>query len=165
MSGSTSNAHAEQPAPVLLVDDRPANVVALEAILLSPDYELVRASSGAEALREVERRAFAVVLLDVYMPDMDGLETASRMSELAALKGAEVPIIFVTGIDSDRARILNAYASGAVDFIQKPIEPDVLRSKVAVFVSLFRTRRRLLEKIEEGRRLQQALRVREDLLA
>jgi signal transduction histidine kinase len=149
----------------LLVDDRLANVIALEALLLSPDYELVRASSGTQALREVERRSFAVVLLDVHMPDMDGLETASRMSELATLKGAEVPIIFVTGIDSDRARILNAYASGAVDFIQKPIEPDVLRSKVAVFVALFRARRRLVEKIEEGRRLQQALRAREDLLA
>ncbi len=165
MSESTSSAHPEPPAPVLLVDDRPANVIALEAILGSPDFELVRASSGAEALREVERRAFAVVLLDVHMPDMVGLETASRMSELAALKGSEVPIIFVTGIDSDRMRILSAYASGAVDFIQKPIEPDVLRSKVAVFVALFRARRRLLEKIEEGRRLQQALRAREDLLA
>lgn len=165
MSESTSSAHPEPPAPVLLVDDRPANVVALEAVLYSQDYDLVRASSGAEALREVERRPFAVVLLDVHMPDMDGLETASRMNELAALKGAEVPIIFVTGIDSDRARILSAYASGAVDFIQKPIEPDVLRSKVAVFVALYRARRRLLEQIEEGRRLQQALRAREDLLA
>lgn len=165
MGHSTSSLRPDAPAPVLLVDDRPANVVALEALLTSPDHELVRASSGAEALREVERRSFAVVLLDMHMPDMDGLETASRMNELAALTGASVPIIFVTGLDTDRARILNAYASGAVDFIQKPIEPDVLRSKVAVFVALFRAQRRLLEKIEEGRKLQQALRAREDLLA
>lgn len=165
MPESTSSAPPRPPAPVLLVDDRPANLTALGAILSSADYELVRASSGAEALREVERRHFAVVLLDVHMPDMDGLVTASRMSEIAALNGAELPIVFVTGVDSDRARILSAYASGAVDFIQKPIEPDVLRSKVAVFVSLFHARRRLLEKIEEGRRLQQALRAREDLLA
>lgn len=165
MAESTSNAHPESPAPILIVDDRAANLIALEAVLLSSEYELVRASSGAEALREVESRQFAVVLLDVHMPDMDGLETASRMSEIGVLAGAEVPIIFVTGIDSDRARIRHAYATGAVDFIQKPIEPDVLRSKVAVFVALFRARRRLMEQIAEGRRLQQALRAREDLLA
>jgi signal transduction histidine kinase len=165
MPESTSSTPPRPPAPVLLVDDRPANLIALEAILSSPDYELVHAASGAEALRHVERHPFAVVLLDVHMPDMDGLVTAARMGEIAALNGAELPIIFVTGVDSDRARILSAYASGAVDFIQKPIEPDVLRSKVAVFVSLFHARRRLVEKIEEGRRLQQALRAREDLLA
>lgn len=165
MAEASSSARPEAPAPILVVDDRPANLLALEAVLDRPEYELVRAASGSEALRQNEQRAFAVVLLDMHMPDMDGLETASRMSEIAALKGWEVPIIFVTGMDSDRARILSAYASGAVDFIQKPIEPDVLRSKVAVFVALFRAKQRLVTKIEEGKRLQQALRAREDLLA
>ena len=152
-------------APILLVDDRPANLVALEAVLASPEYELVRAASGREALVEVERRAFAVVLLDVQMPIMDGVETAQHMNEIGVRYGWQVPIIFVTGIDSERSRILRAYASGAVDFIQKPLEPEVIRSKVSVFVALYRANQRLVAEIDVRRRLQEALRAREDLLA
>ncbi len=155
----------EPPAPVLLVDDEPRNLLALEAVLAAPSLELVPARSGAEALRQLEQRRFAAVLLDVHMPGMDGYETATRIRELGERDEREIPILFVTGIDSDRARVLGAYASGAVDFIQKPLEPEIIRSKLAVFVALFRAKRRLLDQIEEARRLHGALRAREELLA
>ncbi len=135
--------------PVLLVDDSASNLMALEAILDSPDYQLVSARSGRDALLELERRQFAVVLLDVQMPHMDGFETASIMKRVA--KGGRLaPIIFVTGIDGTPARILQAYEGGAVDFIQKPLEPDVLRAKVAVFAELYRTRERLVTEHREA---------------
>jgi PAS domain S-box-containing protein len=129
--------------PILLVDDKPANLMALEALLEQPDYELVRAESGRAAVHAVERREFAVVLLDVQMPGMDGIDTAARMKALAD-GGHRVPVIFVTGIDGDPSIILRAYSEGGVDFIQKPLKPDVLRSKVAVFAELYRARQRLL---------------------
>ena len=126
-------------APILLVDDSPANILALEAILASPDHELVVARSGREALERVSERDFAVVLLDVRMPGMDGFETAAAMKQIAR-RGQPVPIIFLTGIDSEPSKILRAYAEGAVDFIQKPIEPKVIRAKVAVFAELYGAR-------------------------
>jgi signal transduction histidine kinase/CheY-like chemotaxis protein len=129
--------------PILLVDDRPANILALEAILASPEHELVVAHTGREALRLLVERDFALILLDVQMPEMDGFETASRMKQLAGWD-RPVPIIFLTGIDGERSRILRAYAEGGVDFMQKPIEPEILRAKVAVFAELFRTRQRLV---------------------
>jgi signal transduction histidine kinase/DNA-binding response OmpR family regulator len=129
--------------PILLVDDRPANILALEAILASPEHELVVAHTGREALRLLVERDFALVLLDVQMPEMDGFETAARMKQLAG-RDRPVPIIFLTGIDADRSRILRAYAEGGVDFMQKPIEPEILRAKVSVFAELFRTRQRLV---------------------
>jgi signal transduction histidine kinase/DNA-binding response OmpR family regulator len=128
--------------PILLVDDKPANILALQAVLASPGYRLVVAHSGHDALRLLEEEDFAVVLLDVQMPDVDGFETASRMKEMAR-PGRVVPIIFLTGIDLNRSSILRAYAEGAVDFIQKPIEPEILRAKVSVFAELHRARQRL----------------------
>jgi sigma-B regulation protein RsbU (phosphoserine phosphatase) len=128
-------------APILLVDDRRANLDALEAVFESQGYELVSVTSGQEALDQVERREFAVVLLDFQMPAMDGVQTAQKMRERAARLGRRVPIIFVTAIDIDRARILRAYDAGAVDFMQKPLEPQVLRAKVAVFADLYRSKR------------------------
>jgi PAS domain S-box-containing protein len=126
--------------PILLVDDRRANLDALEAVFDSRDYELVSVTSGSDALDQVERREFAVVLLDLQMPSMDGIETARRMRERATRLGLRAPIIFVTAIDTDRARVLSAYQAGAVDFMQKPLEPDILRAKIAVFADLYRSR-------------------------
>jgi len=129
--------------PILLVDDRPANILALEGILASPEYELVVARTGRDAVQLASQRHFAIVLLDVQMPEMDGFETASQMRQFAR-QGRTVPIIFLTAIDGERSRILRAYAEGAADFIQKPVEPEVIRAKVSVFAELFRTQQRLV---------------------
>jgi CheY-like chemotaxis protein len=127
--------------PILLVDDRPANLLALRAVLeSSPEYDLVTSASGDEALERIANADFAVVLLDVQMPSMDGFETATKMRQILGERGRHVPIIFLTAIDSSDARILEAYSTGAVDFIQKPVHPDVLRAKVAVFIALYRAR-------------------------
>jgi signal transduction histidine kinase len=153
------------PAPILLVDDRPANLVALHAILAAPEHELVSVPSGREALAQLQRREFAVVLLDLQMPVMDGVETANKIRQLGDTRGSTVPIIFLTATDVGTARVLNAYASGAVDFMQKPLQPAILRSKVAIFADLHRAKQRLVAEIEERRRLQEALRARDELLA
>ena len=130
-------------APLLLVDDTPANILALQALLASAEHELVVAHSGREAVRLLEQRDFAVVLLDVQMPEMDGFETASLMKRIAG-PGSQAPIIFVTGLDGSPRRVLRAYAEGGVDFIQKPLDPEIVRAKVSVFVELYRTRLRLV---------------------
>ena len=130
---------AENP-PILLVDDRRANLAALEAVFEPEGYDLVCVTSGEEAVDQVERREFAVVLLDLQMPTMDGVQTAREMRKRAARLGRRVPIIFVTAIDIDRASIPRAYDAGAVDFLQKPLETQVLRAKVAVFADLYRSR-------------------------
>ncbi len=123
---------------LLLVDDIPANLVALEAVLDRPDYELVRAPSGAAALRELETGDFAVILLDVQMPIMDGFEVATKIK--ADPRFRFIPIIFLTAIDHTAARVTLAYKTGAVDFIQKPFVPEILRAKVSVFVDLYRAK-------------------------
>jgi sigma-B regulation protein RsbU (phosphoserine phosphatase) len=125
--------------PILLVDDRRANLDALEAVLGTQGYELVTTTSGGEAIEQLEKREFAVILLDFQMPTMDGIETARNMTERAAQLGRRAPIIFVTAIDIDRARRLEAYGAGAVDVMQKPFEAEVLRAKVAVFADLYRS--------------------------
>jgi PAS domain S-box-containing protein len=126
--------------PVLLVDDIPDNRVALAAVLDSGAYELVNVHSGEDAFREVRRRDFAVVLLDVQMPGMDGFDTAMRMKQVA---GRSVPIIFVTDMDAAPSQVLRAYAQGAVDVIQRPPQPEAIRAKVAVFAELYRARQHL----------------------
>jgi PAS domain S-box-containing protein len=142
-------------ASILLVDDQPANLLALDAILAGPDHELISVRSGREALAELESKDFAVVLLDVQMPTMDGFETALQINQLTGEQGRRVPIIFVTGVDVDGSRISRAYAGGAVDFIQKPFEPEIIRSKVSVFVDLFRAKQRVVtEQVEAQLRLQ-----------
>lgn len=119
---------------ILLVDDRPERLLTLRAVLETLNQNLVPASSGNEALRELLRRDFSVILLDVHMPGMDGFETAQMIRERS--KSAHTPIVFVTGSQewSDMER---AYSLGAVDFISVPINPLVLRAKVSVFVDLF----------------------------
>jgi PAS domain S-box-containing protein len=121
---------------ILLVDDTPQNLLALEAMLGDLRLDLVRAESGAEALRQVLQDDFAVILLDVLMPGMDGLETAALIR--ARERSRDTPIIFITAAGRDEDLIARGYALGAVDYIVKPVHPVILRSKVAVFVELFR---------------------------
>ena len=136
------SSQTDSRVPVLIVDDNDANLLALDVVLEPGGYDVVRAKSGEQALKHVEQRDFAVVLLDVQMPIMDGLETATRIRAMRRWEHP-VPIIFVTGIDGSPARVLRAYTEGAVDFIQKPLEPEMIRAKVAVFAELYRARRRL----------------------
>jgi CheY-like chemotaxis protein len=128
-------------AKILLVDDRPENLLALEAILSALDQELVRANSGEEALRALLKDEFALILLDARMPGMDGFETAARIKGRNRTKN--VPIIFLTAIDTDKNNTFRGYAAGAADYIAKPFDPWVLRAKVQVFVDLWVAGRRL----------------------
>jgi signal transduction histidine kinase len=128
-------------ASVLIVDDTPANLVALGAVLQPLGMRLVEARSGPEAIERVSREPFACVLLDVQMPGMDGFEVARRLREMDA--GAEVPILFLTAIHRDEEYARRGYASGAADYITKPFDPDVLRARVRAFVDLFHQRDRL----------------------
>ncbi len=128
-------AGAAMKAGILLVDDRPANLLALEAILDPLDQRLVRAMSGEEALEKLAGEEFAVILMDVRMPGMDGLRTAEVISQRES--GARVPIIFLTAVPIGNADVVSGYARGAVDFLLKPFDPEILRSKVSVFVDLY----------------------------
>ena len=125
-------------ARVLLVDDKPENLQALEAILEPLNVALVRATSADEVLRRVLVEEFAVILLDVKMPGTDGIETARLLKTRE--KSRATPIIFLTALDHDRRRVTYAYQSGAVDYLTKPVDPEVLRAKVAAFVELHRKR-------------------------
>src|SRR5262245_42645065 len=122
-------------ASVLVVDDYPHNRTALRA-LLAPVAEITDVDSGERAMEEIARGDFAVVILDIQMPAMDGVEVARRIR--GGIHNAQVPIIFVTAMDSDSAPYLEGYAAGAVDFLRRPIDPVILRCKVAVFVELYR---------------------------
>jgi CheY-like chemotaxis protein len=121
---------------ILVVDDIERNLVALEALLASPSVTVVRARSGEEAVSALSQEDFAVILLDVRMPGMDGFETAEAIRNKEATKS--VPIIFVTAHGSTQAQLAKAYALGASDFIEKPIDPEELRSKVRVLTDLAR---------------------------
>jgi PAS domain S-box-containing protein len=135
---------------VLLVDDRPENLLALEAVLRGLDAELVAAQSGEDALKALLERDFAAILLDVQMPRMDGFETAQliRMRE----RSATTPIIFLTAISKDLEHVARGYEAGAVDYVLKPFDPLILRSKVRVFCDLERHRRARAESDELLRR-------------
>ena len=137
METSASNVTEESAwkAKILLVDDNAENLLALEAVLESPDHELVRASSGIEALRHLLNDDFAAILLDVKMPEMDGFETASLIR--ARKRSQHTPILFLTAFKGDE-QLFRGYDLGAVDFLFKPIVPEILQSKVAAFVQLSR---------------------------
>lgn len=125
----------EKKVNVLIVDDYPENLLALEAVLHSLGQNLVRATSGMEALRCLLNQDFAVILLDVQMPGMNGFETAALIRERK--RSQYTPIIFLTAINRSDTHVSRGYSLGAVDYLFKPIEPEILISKVAVFVSLF----------------------------
>jgi signal transduction histidine kinase len=126
---------------ILLVDDHEENLLALEALLTDPTYRLVRARSGREALREVLARDFALILLDVAMPGLDGYETAALIRQRE--RSRDTPIIFLTANYRSDMHVFRGYSVGAVDYIFKPFTPEILQSKVAVFVELFTKREAL----------------------
>jgi PAS domain S-box-containing protein len=131
---------------ILLVDDRPENLFALEAILEPLGQNLLRAGSGEEALRQLLRHEVAVILLDVQMPALDGFGTAELIKQRERTR--HVPIIFVTAISKDEEQVFRGYSSGAVDYVFKPFNPDVLRSKVAVFIELYEKNEQLRKQAE-----------------
>jgi PAS domain S-box-containing protein len=122
-------------ASILLVDDHAPNLVALEAILAPLGHELVMVRSGTQALREVLHREFALILLDVQMADMNGFETANFIKQHP--RSRHIPIIFITAVNRDAAHVFRGYSHGAVDYLVKPFDADILRSKTEVFVELF----------------------------
>ncbi len=124
---------------ILIVDDEPRNLSVLETVLVDPRYRLVRAESADEALLALVAEEFALIILDIHMPEMNGFELAEMIKQRK--KTAEVPIIFLTAYYSDDQHVLEGYSTGAVDYLHKPINPTVLRSKVAVFVELYCKRR------------------------
>jgi signal transduction histidine kinase len=165
---STTGTHPVEPAEpvsILLVDDRPENLLALEAILEPLGQRLVRATSGDEALRRLLVQDFALILLDVQMPGMNGFEAAELIK--ARERSRSIPIIFLTAINKEDAYVFRGYEVGAVDYLFKPFNPEVLRSKVAVFVDLHHKRdqlRRQEQALRESERREMELSMRTRLL-
>jgi two-component system sensor histidine kinase/response regulator len=141
---------AEEQASILLVDDRHDKCMAMETILAELGQNIVTARSGKEALRLLLGRDFAVILMDVNMPGLDGFETAHMIRQRKSLE--HTPIIFVTGISDTETHVSRGYSLGAVDYILTPVMPDVLRTKVSVFVELFKKNQQL-KRQAEGLRL------------
>src|ERR1700753_1200354 len=129
------------PTKLLLVDDLAENLLALDAILKRDGLECIKARSGEEALEWLLVEDFALALLDVQMPGMDGFQLAEYMR--GSERSRHIPIIFLTAGTTDSQSPFSGYEAGAVDFIQKPIEPDIIRSKVSVFCDLFEQRRQI----------------------
>lgn len=133
---------------VLLVDDQPANLVSLEAILEAEDRELIKANSGPEGLKVLLREDISLVLLDVQMPGMDGFEMAELMRQRKDTQS--IPIIFVTAISKEKQYVFKGYQVGAVDYLFKPLDPVILQSKVNFFLQLDRQRRELQQKLKQA---------------
>ncbi|AKJ30934.1 sensor histidine kinase [Caldimonas brevitalea] len=140
---------------ILMVDDEPANLLALEGVLGPLGQRLVQAQSGAEALRRVLDDDFAVILLDVRMPDMSGIETATLIR--SRRRSQTTPIIFLTGLEKSPEMMFEGYSAGAVDYLTKPVVPAILRAKVEVFIELERARASLKREIEQRERAAGAL--------
>src|SRR4029077_11963063 len=151
-------------ANILIVDDLPEKLLVFKTILEDLGQNLIMVRSGSEALREVLEREFAVILLDVNMPDIDGLETAKLIRKYK--KSAHTPIIFITAY-ADEMQTAQGYSLGAVDYILSPVRPDVLRSKVKVFVDLWQMqqRTRAMAEAEAARHAAEEARRRADFLA
>jgi two-component system sensor histidine kinase/response regulator len=132
---------------ILMVDDEPANLIALEATLENLGQNLVRANSGTEALRQLLDKDFAVILLDIQMPGLSGIETAAAIRERE--RSRHIPIIFLTGMDKTQETMFQGYSAGAVDYLVKPIQTDVLIAKVGIFIELAQARQRLHQEVEE----------------
>ena len=133
-----------QPTKILLVDDREDNLMSIEAILGQDGYEFFRAFSGTEALKVLLAETdFALILMDVKMPVLNGFETATMIYERERLKS--IPIIFITANNYGDENVYKGYQAGGIDYILKPINPQILRAKVSVFVNLYRAKAMLLE--------------------
>jgi len=156
---------AYSPVKILLVDDLPENLFALELILSKEPYRCVRANSGNEALKILlHEQDFAIVLIDVQMPEMDGFETVELIREIETLK--DVPIIFLTASMDSSMHIFKGYQAGAVDYMVKPLDPGVLKAKVAIFVELYRKNIELaLQNEEKEKRAEELSNANKKLLA
>ena len=137
----------QRPAALLLVDDRDENLLALEAVLEPLGHRMLRARSGEEALRHLLTDEVAVIVLDVQMPGLDGFETATEIKQRE--RTSDIPIIFLTAISQDLEHRLRGYDTGAVDYIFKPVEAEVLRAKVSVFLELHLKTRQLRDQADE----------------
>jgi signal transduction histidine kinase/GNAT superfamily N-acetyltransferase len=153
----------DAPINILIVDDEPKNLAVLETVLHNPGYRFVRATSADEALLALVSEPFALLILDIRMPGMTGFELAQIIKERK--KTALVPIIFLTAYYSEDQHVLEGYGSGAVDYLHKPVNPSILRSKVAVFAELYRktrdaalANRAMLDEVAERRRAEEQLR-------
>lgn len=153
------NKRGKAKVNILLVDDHPENLVALEAVLDSPEYNLVKASTGMEALKLLLKDDFGLILLDVFMPGLSGFETAAMIRERP--KTRHVPIIFITAVNKSEADAARGYSLGAVDYILKPFDPDVLRTKVATLAELNLRGVKLKEQIESVRQSEREERERQ----
>jgi two-component system, sensor histidine kinase and response regulator len=159
LSGSDSSPDPSEVSDlvsILLVDDQPANLLALEAMLQGLGQRLIKAGSGREALKWLLTQDFAVILLDVKMPDMDGFETAALIRQRD--KSRDTPIIFLTAADKTHTEAVRGYAVGAVDYLVKPVVPEFVRSKVSVFVELAKKNEQLRRQAELLREGEQAAR-------
>jgi signal transduction histidine kinase len=159
----------EEPINILIVDDEPKNLTVLETVLDDPAYRLVRASSADQALLALVVEEFALIVLDIRMPGMTGFELAQMIKERK--KTARVPIIFLTAYYNEDQHVLEGYGTGAVDYLHKPVNPRILRSKVAIFADLYRktreaeiANRTLLAEVTERRRAEDRLRELNDTL-
>lgn len=132
---------------ILLVDDEPDNLLLLDAILRSPNLDIHSIQTGYEALSIIQEYEFALVIMDVQMPKMNGFEAATKIRK--SKKGSEVPIIFVTAYNNAEEHVFQGYESGAVDYLFKPVNPNILRHKVSVFVDMFRNKQLLIKKSDE----------------
>jgi PAS domain S-box-containing protein len=151
------------PINILIVDDEPKNLTVLETVLSNRAYRLIRAESADQALLALLAEQFAVLILDIRMPGVSGIELARIIKERR--KTAQIPIIFLTAYYNEDQHVLEGYGAGAVDYLHKPVNPEILRSKVAVFAELYRMQRRistsheeLLAEVTERRRVQTELR-------
>jgi PAS domain S-box-containing protein len=159
----------DDPINILIVDDEPKNLTVLETVLNNPEYRLIRAESADHALLSLLVDQFAVLILDIRMPGVTGIELARIIKERK--KTAQIPIIFLTAYYNEDQHVLEGYGAGAVDYLHKPVNPDILRSKVAVFAELYRMQREinasnhaLLAEVTERRQAQAQLRELNDTL-
>ncbi|MVP00602.1 ATP-binding protein [Paenibacillus lutrae] len=137
----------EYPIRILLVDDRPEDFLTIQALLVETSYQLIRASSGMEALKFLLENEYALIIMDVMMPDMNGFETAERIK--MRKKSKDIPIIFLTALTPEVEDYMKAYTAGAIDYLTKPFHSGVLRSKIEGFVRLYKAHKELQIKTNE----------------
>ncbi|MDF9839903.1 MULTISPECIES: ATP-binding protein [unclassified Paenibacillus] len=137
----------DYPVNILIVDDRPDEFLSVQALLADKPYRLVHATSGMDALKHLLEQEFALIIMDVLMPDMNGFETAKRIK--MRKKSKDIPIIFLTSLTSELENYMMAYTAGAIDFLTKPFHPLVLKSKIDGFVRMYQTRKELQLKTQE----------------
>lgn len=162
-SGTTGAVDTEILVKILCVDDQRSNLVALDVALRDSNYQLVQVGSGSEALKELAQSDFAVILLDVQMPVLDGYQTAKLIRQTE--RARHTPIIFLTANYPTDAHVSKGYQAGAVDYLFKPLNIEVLRAKIAVFADLFKTKVDIRELKKTEKALRQAVKVRDEFLS